>query len=60
VGELTLRYETMALPRDDGQSVIVYTADRGSPSEEKLRLLASWGAPARQPGHQPHSGHRPT
>jgi transcriptional regulator with XRE-family HTH domain len=60
VGQLTLRYETMALPRDDGQSVIVYTADRGSPSEEKLRLLASWGAPARQPGHQPHSGHRPT
>jgi transcriptional regulator with XRE-family HTH domain len=60
VGELALRYETLALPRDDGQSVIIYTADRGSPSEEKLRLLASWSAPAVHPGNQSHSEYRPT
>jgi transcriptional regulator with XRE-family HTH domain len=59
VGELTLGYETLSLPRDDGQSVIVYTADRGSPSEEKLRLLASWSAPAVRPENPSHSDHRP-
>ncbi|MFF7680333.1 helix-turn-helix transcriptional regulator [Actinacidiphila glaucinigra] len=46
VGEMTLHYETMALPGGKGQSVIVFRADRGSPSEEKLRILASWNAPA--------------
>jgi hypothetical protein len=25
-----------------GQSVIIYTAATGSPSEEKLRILSSW------------------
>jgi transcriptional regulator with XRE-family HTH domain len=46
VGELTLRYEALAPTRDDGQTVVIYTADRGSPSEEKLRLLGSWKATA--------------
>jgi transcriptional regulator with XRE-family HTH domain len=45
VGELTLCYETLVLPRDEGQTIVVYTADRGSPSEEKLRLLESWDDP---------------
>ena len=46
VGELTVNYETLPLPADGGQTVVVYTADPGSPSEEKLRLLASWNAAA--------------
>ncbi|GII54342.1 hypothetical protein Pth03_27310 [Planotetraspora thailandica] len=46
MGEVVLRYETLALPRDDGQVVTIYTPDRGSPSEEKLSILASWNAPA--------------
>ena len=46
VGELKVNYETMPLPGDGGQTVVVYTADPGSPSEEKLRLLGSWAAPA--------------
>ena len=29
-----------------GQTVVVYSADRGSPSEEKLKLLSSWTAKA--------------
>ncbi len=45
VGEFTVHYETLALPGDD-QSLIVYTAERGSPSQDKLRLLASWTTPA--------------
>jgi transcriptional regulator with XRE-family HTH domain len=44
VGELTLHYESLALP-DDGQTLVLYSADRGSPSEEKLRLLSSWTSP---------------
>lgn len=44
VGEMKINYETMPLPGDHGQSVVVYTADVGSASEEKLKLLASWTA----------------
>jgi hypothetical protein len=39
---MTINYETLPLPGDAGRTVIVYSADTGSPSEEKLRLLASW------------------
>nr|WP_249416475.1 helix-turn-helix transcriptional regulator [Streptomyces sp. TS71-3] len=47
VGELALRYETFTLPDDDQeQSLSSYHAEPGSPSEEALRLLASWGADA--------------
>ncbi|MFE6962148.1 helix-turn-helix domain-containing protein [Streptomyces sp. NPDC057696] len=48
VGELTLRYETLALPGDQEQSLSTYHAEPGSHSEEALRLLASWGADAAQ------------
>jgi hypothetical protein len=48
VGELTLRYETLALLGDQEQSLTTYHAEPGSPSEEALRLLASWGADASQ------------
>ncbi|MEB8340093.1 MmyB family transcriptional regulator [Streptomyces endophyticus] len=43
VGELTLAYETLHLPDDDGQFLSVYHAEPGSASAEALRLLASWG-----------------
>jgi transcriptional regulator with XRE-family HTH domain len=46
VGELTVRYETFALPGDQEQSLETYHAEPGSASEEALRLLASWGADA--------------
>ncbi|MEV4756023.1 helix-turn-helix transcriptional regulator [Micromonospora sp. NPDC049559] len=48
VGEVTLRYETLALPGDQEQSLTTYHAEPGSPSQEALRLLASWGADASQ------------
>ena len=44
VGEMKINYETLPLPADRGQTVIVYSADAGSPSEEKLKLLVSWTA----------------
>jgi len=56
VGELTLRYETFAQLGDQEQSLTIYHAEPGSPSEEALRLLASWGADASQerPTGTPH------
>lgn len=46
VGELTLAYEELAITAEPGQVLMVYTAEPGSPSAERLRLLASWAAPA--------------
>ncbi|MFC5263212.1 helix-turn-helix transcriptional regulator [Kribbella qitaiheensis] len=40
VGIITLNYEALVPPADTGLSLMVYTADKGSPSEEKLRTLA--------------------
>jgi transcriptional regulator with XRE-family HTH domain len=39
IGTITVNYETMYLPADPGLSLILYTADPGSPSEAKLREL---------------------
>ncbi|PKV96647.1 helix-turn-helix protein [Amycolatopsis echigonensis] len=42
-GDLELQYEIFASVADPGQSMVVYSAPAGSPSQERLRLLASWG-----------------
>lgn len=44
VGELTLAYEEFAVTAEPGHVLLVYTAEPGSPSAERLRLLASWAA----------------
>ncbi|WP_341360997.1 helix-turn-helix transcriptional regulator [Georgenia sp. M64] len=46
VGELTLAYEELAITAEPGLALLVYTAEPGSPSAERLGLLASWAAPA--------------
>nr|WSX76248.1 helix-turn-helix transcriptional regulator [Streptomyces sp. NBC_00899] len=46
VGELDLAYETLALPGDADLTVIIYTAPPGSPTAERLAVLASWHAAA--------------
>ena len=46
VGELTLVYEELAITAEPGQVLLIYTAEPGSPSAERLRLLASWAADA--------------
>ncbi|SFE87976.1 Helix-turn-helix domain-containing protein [Actinacidiphila alni] len=44
VGRMDFGYETLALPGDPEQTIVVYTAPPGSASEERLRMLASWTA----------------
>ncbi|MFC8226017.1 helix-turn-helix transcriptional regulator [Streptomyces sp. NPDC057287] len=45
VGDLTLAYEGLDMAAEPGLTLTVYTAEPGSPSEDSLRLLASWTAP---------------
>ncbi len=42
VGEITLAYEELAVTAEPGNVLLVYTAEPGSPSAERLGLLASW------------------
>jgi transcriptional regulator with XRE-family HTH domain len=44
VGELVLAYEELAITAEPGLVLLVYTAEPGSPSTERLRLLASLAA----------------
>lgn len=44
VGDLTLAYEGLEMAAEPGLTLTVYAAEPGSPSEEGLRLLASWTA----------------
>ncbi|MFC9689377.1 helix-turn-helix transcriptional regulator [Kribbella sp. NPDC056951] len=46
VGELVLAYEELAITAEPGLVLLIYTAEPGSPSAERLQLLASWTAPA--------------
>jgi hypothetical protein len=55
VGELTVEYETLALPGDPDTTLYVYTAEAGSPSKRALDLLASWTLAGTEPGHQHRS-----
>lgn len=48
VGDLTLAYEGLDMAAEPGLTLTVYTAEPGSPSEEALRLLASWAATPQQ------------
>jgi transcriptional regulator with XRE-family HTH domain len=48
VGDLDLSYEAMELPADPGLRINVYTADPGTPSEDALKVLASWAATQRE------------
>jgi transcriptional regulator with XRE-family HTH domain len=42
VGDLTLEFESLDLPGDPGQRLVVYTAEPHSASQHALDLLASW------------------
>jgi transcriptional regulator with XRE-family HTH domain len=44
VGDLDLPFESFPLAADASQSLLTYTAEPGSPSQDALNLLASWSA----------------
>jgi hypothetical protein len=44
VGDLTLAYEGLEMATEPGLTLTIYAAEPGSPSEDALRLLASWAA----------------
>jgi hypothetical protein len=44
VGDLELPFETFPLSADPSQSLLAYTAEPGSASQNALNLLASWAA----------------
>ncbi|WP_055565139.1 helix-turn-helix domain-containing protein [Streptomyces atriruber] len=50
VGDLTLSFETLRLPDDCDQSLMMYHAEPDSASAQGLRLLASWGRDASSVG----------
>ena len=47
VGLLELNYQTLELEDDPGYTLTIYPAVPGSPTEDALRLLASWAATER-------------
>ena len=50
VGDLDLPYESFPLAADLSQSLLTYTAEPGSPTQDALTLLASWAASTTHPG----------
>jgi transcriptional regulator with XRE-family HTH domain len=44
VGDLTLTFEALDLAADTGLRISAYTAEPGTPSDDALKLLASWAA----------------
>ncbi|MET7288833.1 helix-turn-helix domain-containing protein [Streptomyces sp. NPDC005573] len=47
-GELTLHWDTLTCPGDPDQQLVTLTAEPGSPSQDGLRILASWTARTRR------------
>jgi len=45
-GDLSLQFETLHLPGDEGQTLFTFTAEPGSASASALAFLASWAAPS--------------
>jgi transcriptional regulator with XRE-family HTH domain len=50
VGDIDLSFESFPAPADPSQSLLIYTAEPGSPTQDALNLLASWTATADHPG----------
>jgi hypothetical protein len=57
VGDLTLTYEALDLAADEGLRISAYSAEPGTPSDDALKLLASWAATLDEAGQGPD---RPT
>jgi hypothetical protein len=59
VGELDFAYESFPIPGDEPDTMLVtYVPVPGSPTADKLAMLASWSAPEHESGVTPGSGVR--
>jgi transcriptional regulator with XRE-family HTH domain len=56
VGDLELSFESFAMAGDPGQSLLTYTAEPGSRSQDALNLLASWAGTADEVEQPPSTG----
>ena len=60
VGRVDVAFDSMPLPstEDQGLTMTCYTAEPGSPSDDAMRVLASWAATTASPGdHLDTAGH---
>lgn len=55
IGEVTLAYEGLEMAAEPGLTLTIYVAEPGSPSAERLQLLASWAASEYGTGVHPAS-----
>jgi hypothetical protein len=53
VGDLTLTFEALDLAADFGLRISAYTAEPGTPSDDALKLLATWAATLDQAAEAP-------
>jgi transcriptional regulator with XRE-family HTH domain len=60
VGDLDLPFESFSMAGDLNQSLLTYTSEPGSRTEDALNLLASWAATAQRPDPAPSTGHPQT
>jgi transcriptional regulator with XRE-family HTH domain len=58
VGDLELTYEAFELPADLGLQLSTFTAEPATPSEDALKLLATWAATTDAPATRPATFHR--
>jgi hypothetical protein len=44
VGRIQIEYETFPVHGEPDQQLFLYTAKKGSPSDDALRILANWSS----------------
>jgi hypothetical protein len=60
VGDLSLAYEGLALAADPGQTLITFTAEPGSLSQQALAFLASWATSPEKLTAEDRANEKPT
>ena len=60
VGDLDMRYEAMEPMNEPGLNVLMYAAEPGSVTEDRLQILASWVATHEHPTDGPAAGEQTT
>jgi hypothetical protein len=58
VGDLTLNYEALDLTADIGLTIVVYTAEPDSPSQQALNRLKRWSTPPNETPPDPDREHQ--